>query len=81
MTRLCQLSFGHVYLFYVLTMEVFTTSWWVVNQSIVAIILLCASTGYKLIYPTLGGVEPLSLPIVVKIVSYLWWGDALCLYY
>ena len=58
-------SFGHVYLFYVLTMEVFTTSWCVVNQSIVAIILLYASTGYKLNYPTLGGVEPLSLPIDV----------------
>ena len=58
MTIVCQLSFGHVYLFDVLTMEVFTTSWWVVNQSIVAIAFIYASTGFKLNYPTLGGVEP-----------------------
>ena len=57
MTLVRQLSFGHVYLFYVLTMEVFTTSWWVVNQSIVAIVFIYESTGFKPHYPTLGGVE------------------------
>ena len=74
-TLVCHLFFGHVYLLIFLTMEVFTTSWWVVNQSIVAIILLYASTGYKLIYPTLGGVKPLFWHNVALFVSYPWWGD------
>ena len=76
MTLVYQLSFGHLYWSYVLTMEVFTISWWVVNQSIVAIIFLYASTGWKLSYPTLGGVKLLILHIVGSIVSYLWWGDS-----
>ena len=59
MTPLCRLSVGHLYYSYVLTIEVFITSWWVVNQSIVTIILFYASTGFKLDYPTLGGVKPL----------------------
>ena len=71
MTLVCQLSFGHMYLSYVLTMDVFTTSLWVVNQPIVVIICSYAFTGYKLYYPTLGGVEPLFLHIVAFIVSYL----------
>ena len=50
-------SFGHVYLFYVLTMEVFTTSWWVVNQSIVAIVFIYAFTGYKLVILPLVGLN------------------------
>ena len=65
MTLVCQLSFGHMYLSYVLTMDVFTTSWWVVNQPIVVIIFLYALTSYKLYYPTLGGIKPLFLHIVV----------------
>ena len=60
---------------YVLTMDVFITFWWVVNQPIVAIIFLYASTGYKLYYPILGGVKPLHLHIIACIVSYPWWGD------
>ena len=35
MTLLCRLPVEHVSLCYVLTMGVFTTSWWVVNQPIV----------------------------------------------
>ena len=42
MTLLCRLSVEHVYLCYVLTMRVFTTSWWVVNQLIVIVIFLYA---------------------------------------
>ena len=76
MTLICQLSFGHMYLLIFLTMKVFTTSWWVVNQFIVVVIFYYALTGYKLIYPTLGGVKPLILHIVGFIVSYLWWGDS-----
>ena len=71
------ISFGHVYILYVLTMEVFTTSWWVVNQSIVAVIFIYAFAGFRLYYPTFGGVKPLIWPIVDYIVSYHWWGDAL----
>ena len=65
MTLVCRLSVGHMYLRYVLTMEVFTTSWWVVNQSIVAIVFIYASTGFKLNYPTLGRVEPLNYILVL----------------
>ena len=66
-----------MYLCYVLTMGVFTTSWWVVNQHIVLVIFMYASTGFKLVYPTFGGVKPLFWPIVDYIVSYHWWGDTL----
>ena len=58
-TIVCQFPLDTCIYVMFLTMEVFTTSWWVVNQSIVAIIFLFASTCYKLIYPTLGGVKPL----------------------
>ena len=53
-------------------MGVFTTSWWVVNQPIVMVMFLIASTGLKLIYPTLGGVEPLFyilLPILYPTIG------------
>ena len=66
-----------LYLCYVLTMGVFTTSWWVVNQPIVVIIFMYASSGFRLIYHTYGGVKPLIWPIVDYIVSYPWWGDTL----
>ena len=52
-----------------LTMEVFTTSWWVVNQSIVAIAFIYASTGFKPYYPTLGGVELLNY--ILMLISIL----------
>ena len=54
-----------MYLYYVLTMGVFTTSWWVVNQPIVVVMFLIASIGLKLLCPTLGGVKPLFLHIVL----------------
>ena len=45
-------------------MGVFTISWWVVNQPIVVFILTYAFTGFKLFYPTFGGVKPKPLHIV-----------------
>ena len=50
MIPLCRLSVEHVYLFYVLTMGVFTTSWWVVNQPIVMVIFPYAFYILMLVY-------------------------------
>ena len=75
--------FGHVYLFYVLTMEVFTTSWWVVNQSIVAIVFIYASTGFRSHYPTFGGVELLFYILLTILYPTFGWVtpfDSYCYY-
>ena len=65
-----------MYLSYVLTMDVFTISWWIGNQPIVAIIFPCALLCFQTCYPTFGGVKPLLLHIVAYMVAYPWWGDA-----
>ena len=44
MAFVCRTSFEHCIYVYVLTMGVFTTSWWVVNQPIVMFILVYAFT-------------------------------------
>ena len=51
----------YVYTLCFWTMDVFTTSWWVVNQSIVVIFS--------------------SLLQVLKLLSYLWWGETFALCY
>ena len=83
MTRLCQLSFEHVYLSYVLTMVVFTTSWWVVNQPIVVDIFIYAFSCFRLVILPLLGLKPLSLHIVAYF--YTTFGGVtlygLCCYY
>ena len=40
---------GHMYLYYVWAMGVFTTSWWVVNQPIVVVILIYAYLCHRLV--------------------------------
>ena len=75
MALVCRIFLWTLYLCYVLTMGVFTTSWWVVNQPIVVAMFLIASTGFKtfLSYPWWGGTSNFSY--CRSFLSYLWWGE------
>ena len=77
MTLLCRLSVEHVYLCYVLTMRVFTTSWWVVNQLIVMVIFLYAF--YILMLVCIRPFEAWHLMVYVIFTVFIaYWLSGLC---